>query len=224
MRAAPFAVLFLLGLVATAAPLVAAEGARPIRARWVAEDEVKLTVRLEFRGAVTPALVARWERGIEETWNGKARKPRMAFHVRTRIRRREEPPTPGYHQVRVVSGACEVAYWLLDRERPDALGAVRALFGARTQPNGSSGGDAGRWIDTMTPTMAAMQFGRLLGVEHGPDHEVLLEGLIPFRDLVGGERPNLMHSSWYPRAEPRDFHYGELLRNARRHGWFADKL
>lgn len=203
-----------------------AEG-RKTSAEWTAEDEVTITARIEFYGCASQFQVRAWEKGIEKAWNrnavaeieeeGKTRKVRLVFVVETRLRKASDPPTPGWHQVRVVSGISEFLKQRVKEEKGLLIDGYRSWMWL----GGREEGDSGCWSNLIWSTVAAHEFGHLLGLEDEYDEDAGL--LRPVLGFLEERPPSLMNVSWFPGAVAKPRHFRGILENIEKYGWSQEK-
>lgn len=216
-----------LGILLSLSLVAGAEG-KKTSAAWTGEDELTITVRMEFYGRTSRTQVRAWEKGIEAVWNrravaeiekdGKPRRVKLVIVLETRVRKSSEPPTEGWHQVKVVSGVTEFLKKHVAKEDGLLVDGYRSWMWL----GGKEDGDSGCWSNLIWPAVAAHEFGHLLGLEDEYDEEAGL--LRPVLGFLEERPPSIMNLSWYPGAVAKPRHFKRILENSvEKYGWSESK-
>ncbi|MEK7866758.1 MAG: hypothetical protein AAB434_08740 [Planctomycetota bacterium] len=203
-----------------------AEG-KKTAAEWTGEDELTITVRMEFYGKASKSQVAAWERGIEKAWNknavaeiekdGETRKVTVTIVLETRVRKASDGPTEGWHQVKVVSGISEFLKQRVQKQEGLLMDGYRSWMWL----GGKEEGDSGCWSNLIWPTVAAHEFGHALGLDDEYDEDAGL--LRPILGFLEEQPPSLMNLSWYPGAVAKPRHFRTIVENVEKYGWSEKK-
>lgn len=209
------------------AVVACAEG-KKTAAEWTSDDELTITVRMEFYGKTAKSQVRAWEKGIEEAWNkdavaeiekdGKTRKVKLTIEVETRVRKESDPPTEGWHEVKVVSGISEFVKTRVEKQKGQLIDGYRSWMWL----GGKADGDSGCWSNLIWPTVAAHEFGHVLGLDDEYDESAEWY-MRPILGFIEDRPPSLMNLSWFPGSVAKPRHFKTIVENVEKYGWSEKK-